>query len=126
MADWQDDIVDDVDDALGEWGSQDATVIYTQASQGAFNPVTGTYEGGETPESVRVKAIFAPVNQHFVDGQNTLASDCLVRMSPKGLSVLPSVGDTIRHKEKTYKIIFHRHAQPADKPLVLVYQVRAV
>lgn len=124
MADWQDDIIDDVDDALGEWGSQDATVIYTQASQGTFDPVTGTFEGGETPERVRVKAVFKPVDQRLVDGQNVLASDCMARMSPKGLSVLPAIGDKIKRGKDVYKIVNVYHSRPADKPLLLVYQVR--
>jgi len=124
MSDWQDDIINDVDEALNEWGSTEA-YIYQPGTPATFNPGTGTYAGGTDPVALKVNAVFKTVSTHMIDNTNILATDKEVRISPKGLLAIPEVGDKIKRGDKIFTIIRDISMKPADKNLMLRYVIRA-
>lgn len=118
-----DDFVDLVDDLLSEWGSQN-TIFIQPGSKGIFNPLTGAYEGATSSSEVSIKAIFTPVSQYMVDNTAVLASDVIIKVSPKGLSTLPVIGDKIRRGGDTYTLLNPRNVKPGDTDVILVFHAR--
>lgn len=117
------DFVDLADEMFTEWGSVNA--IYVQpGSPGTFNPATGKYTGATAATNVPIKAIFSPVSQYMVNGTSVLASDVIIKVSPKGLTRVPAVGDKIKRGTETYTILNPKHIKPADTNIVLIYHAR--
>jgi hypothetical protein len=123
MATAYDEFVDLADDMLGEWGSVNA--VYVQpGTAGTFNPATGKYTGATASTNVTIKAIFSPVSQYMVNGTSVLASDVIIKVSPKGLSRIPGVGEKITRSSVSYTILNPKHINPADTNIVLIYHAR--
>lgn len=116
--------VDIADELLGEWGSSGATWVQP-GTPGAFDPTTGYYASGTTDTNVSVTAVFSAVNQRLIDGQNVKVGDVTITMSPKGLSVLPGIGDKILRGSETYRVLNIMNAKPADTTVVCIYHARA-
>ena len=115
--------VNTVDKAFDKWGSVNG--IYVQpGTPGTLNPATGKYTGGTAATNVSIKAIFNPVSQYMVNGTSVLASDVIIKVSPKGLTRVPGVGEKIKRGTETYTILNPKHIKPADTNIVLIYHAR--
>ena len=119
-----DSFIDLADSLLDEWGSDNA-VFYQPGSAGTYNAATGKYTGATADTEVSIKAIFTPVSQYMVDNTNVLASDVIIKVSPKGLSTIPTTGNKIKRGSEVYKILNPKNVKPGDQNVLLVYHARA-
>ena len=118
-----DKFIDVVDRSFETWGSQ-AAIWVKPGSAGTFNPATGLYTGATASSNVSIKAIFTPVSLYYVDNRNVLVGDVEIKISPKGLSSYPVIGDKITRGTISYSIVNTKHIKPGDTTVLLVYHAR--
>ena len=119
-----DSFINLADSLLDKWGSENA-IFVQPGDPGTFNPATGSYTGATADTEVTVKAIFTPVSSYMVDNTNVLASDVIIKISPKGLTTVPVTGNKIKRSSETYTILNPKNIKPGDQNVLLVYHARA-